>query len=392
MNQMEIDSGKQSPRANPGESGATRRGMAKRLIIVTIALVVVFGGIYAWKSFVAAKRAEFLASMSAPAVVVSSTTVTQQNVQSRVSSVGSLSAHQGVEVSTEVPGKVVSINFESGQSVSRGDLLVQLDASAQRAELRALEAERDLAQLDFERSQNLVKRGAVSQAQLDRARSELEDFQAQVEEQQAMIAKTAIRAPFSGELGIRQVNIGQFISPGTEIVTLQSLDPIYANFTLPERFIGQLSVGQIFEADVAAWPGEVFTGTVTAISPKVEETTRNVPMQGTIQNPDKRLRPGMFVQVAVVSGETEQVLTVPRTAVTFYPYGDSVFLISGSGEELIAERRQVTTGRVVDGRVEIVSGLMAGDRVVNTGQLKLQTGQKIKIDDSIAVDSGTVGR
>ena len=187
------------------------------------------------------------------------------------------------------------------------------------------------------------------------------------------------------------VDIGEFVSPGTEIVTLQNLSPIYTDFTLPERFMSALRPQQTIEVEVAAFPGEMFTGTVTAISPKVDQMTRTVRLQATLENKDRRLRPGMFASIDVVTGTGSDVVTVPRTAVTFYPYGDSAFVINGDGDDLTVERRQIKTGRVRAGQIEILSGLQAGDRVVSAGQLKLRTGQKIRIDNSIALPENVTG-
>jgi membrane fusion protein (multidrug efflux system) len=366
--------------------------MIKRMLIVTALLAVVFGGIFGWKAFVGYQNAQYLATAKPPAVVVSSTTSEQAVWQSRVSSVGSLRAIQGVEVSSEVPGTVARISFDSGHQVKAGELLVQLDATAEHAEMRSLIAQLQLARLDHKRTRGLAESTALSQSQLDRAKSVMDSLQAQVEEQTAFIAKKSIRAPFSGELGIRKVNLGQYVSPGTEIVTLQSLDPIYANFTLPERFLQQLAVGQNVEVEVAAYPEVGFAGTVTAISPKVEETTRNVTLQATLQNADHLLRPGMFARVFVLTGDAATVLTVPRVAITFFPYGDSVFIINKVNDDLTVERRQVATGRIRDGRVEIKSGLVSGEQIVRTGQLKLRAGQRVAIDNSIELPDEVPGR
>lgn len=306
----------------------------------------------------------------------------------KIPAVGSLRAVQGVSVSSEVPGTVAAISFDSGQRVAPGDLLVQLDATAEEAELRSLEAQLQLARLDYERAKGLLQSTAVSQAQLDRAKSVMDSLAAQADEQRATIAKKAIRAPFGGTLGIRQVSIGEFVSPGAELVTLQQLNPVYADFMLPERHLQALQTGQVVEVEAAAFPGEVFVGTVTAISPKVEEKTRNVPLQATLANADGRLRPGMFARLNVLVGGMDPVLTLPRTAISFFPYGDSVFLIERQGEDRVVQRRQVTTGRIRDGRVEIVSGLEAGDEVVSVGQLKLRTGQRVEIDNSVTLPAG----
>jgi membrane fusion protein (multidrug efflux system) len=362
--------------------------MIKRLVIVVLALAILFGGIFGWKAYVGYQMRKAIASAQPPAVVVSSARVEEGRWQASVTSVGSLRANQGVEVSAEVAGTVAGIAFESGGRVAAGDLLVQLDASKEEADLRSLEAQLELARLDYERARSLLRSTAVSQSQLDRAKSVLDSLGAQADAQRATIAKKAIRAPFPGELGIRQVDLGQYLSAGSEIVTLQSLDPIFVDFTVPERHLPALAVGQQIEIEVAAFPGQSFVGSVSAISPKVEEETRNVLLRATLANPEGRLRPGMFARVAVLTGGLDRVLTLPRSAISFFPYGDSVFVIQGQGEDLVVERRQVTTGRIRDGRVEIVDGLAAGDQVVSAGQLKLRTGQRIRVDNSVVLPSG----
>lgn len=360
--------------------------MTKRFVIVALGLLILFGGIFGYKAFRSAMIADYMANMTPPAVTVSSANVRTEHWLPKLASIGGLSAIQGVDVSSEVPGKVTSINFQSGHQVERGDLLVQLDSTAEQAMLRGLKAERALAKLDFDRAKGLAQTSAVSQAQLDRAKSQLDSLAAKVSEQEAQIAKRSIRAPFAGELGIRRVDLGEFVSPGTEIVTLQNLDPIYVDFTLPERFLKDLSIGQAVEIEVAAFPGTIFQGSISAVSPKVEETTRNVGLQATLPNEARRLRPGMFAQINVLTAGEEAVLTLPRTAITFYPYGDSVYVIDEQAGELTVQRRQVETGRVRNERVEILSGLKDGELVVNTGQGKLRAGQSVKIDNSITLN------
>lgn len=360
--------------------------MIKRLVFVILALGLLFGGIFGWKGYQSQQARQLLAAARPPAVTVSATQVEEQRWQAKVAAVGTLRANQGVDVSAEVAGRVAGISFESGHRVALGDLLVQLDASAEQADLRSLEAQLDLARLDNERAR--LQTTAVSQAQLDRAKSVMDSLAAQADAQRATIDKKAIRAPFPGELGIRLVDLGQYLSPGTAIVTLQSLDPIFVDFSLPERHLQALAIGQIVEVEAAAYPGETFTGLISAISPKVEAQTRNVPLRASFDNADRRLRPGMFARVAVLIGGMDRVLTLPRTAISFYPYGDSVFVIQGNGEDLVVERRQVTTGRTRAGRVEIVTGLSAGDRVVSAGQLKLRSGQQVRIDNSVELPHG----
>ena len=362
--------------------------MIKPLVIVLALLGVVFGGIFGWKAYQSYQTQQARSQAIPPAVIVSSANVAKERWEARVDSVGGLRAIQGVNVSPEVAGTVAAISFESGHRAEQGELLLQLDASAEQAELRALHAQLGLARLDYQRQRGLKERTAVSQQQLDRAKSLMDSLAAEAEEQEALIARKSIRAPFSGELGIRQVNVGDYLSPGAHIVTLQQLDPIYADFTVPERYLRTLAVGQAIEVEVAAYPDETFTGRVTAISPKVEEKTRNVVLQGTLENGDLRLRPGMFARVSVLVGEIDELLTLPRSAITFYPYGESVFLVQDRDDELVVERRQVTTGRIRQGRVEVVSGLSLGERVVSAGQLKLRNGQRVRIDNSVQVPTG----
>lgn len=362
--------------------------MIKRMLAMLVALGLLFGGIFGWKAYQAAQIAAARTAMKPPAATISATTVTRESWQTTVASVGTLNAIQGVDVSAELPGVVAAVRFESGQSVKAGDLLIQQDSEAEQADLRALEAQRNLARLDFERATGLEQRSALSQAQLDRARSELDSLTARAEAQRATIARKSIRAPFAGQLGIRLINVGQFLSPGTPIVTLQRLDALYLDFNVPERYLQSFGVGGPVEITTAAFPDQIFAGTITAISPKIDEKTRNLQVRAELPNPDFRLRPGMFARVAVHAGQPEPVLTLPRTAIAYYPYGDSVFVILGTEDALTAERRHVTTGPAREGRVQILSGLEAGERVVSAGHLKLRSGQPVIIDNSVELPSG----
>ncbi|MFT5484462.1 MAG: membrane fusion protein (multidrug efflux system) [Halieaceae bacterium] len=362
--------------------------MIKRSIIVALLLTVVFGGIFGWKSY---QQAQITASRSSAgpfAVTVSSATAQAQSWAKRVNAVGSLQAIQGVEVSPEVPGLVAEISFKSGARVKTGDKLIRLDATAEKAELRSLQAQLVLANQDYNRAKGLQEKTVLSQAQLDRAKSVLDSIAAQAEEQQALIARKTIRAPFGGELGIREINLGEYLSPGTPIVTLQQLDPIFANFSVPERFLSVVRLDQVVELELAAYPEDIFKGKITAISPKVESRTRNIELQATLQNPESRLRPGMFSRISVLRGGYTEVITLPRTAVDILPYGDSVFLIEGDDNALTVRRHQVTTGRIQEGQVEIISGIEPGQRVVRTGQLKLRNGQLIHIDNQVELKGG----
>ncbi len=361
--------------------------MIARMIIVLILLGLVFGSIFGYKSWQQSEMTARMRAAGPPMVTVSSSTVREERWQRQVNAVGSLRAIQGVEVSPEVAGVVADISFDSGNSVETGTVLVRLDATAEEAELRSLEAQLVLAQQDYDRAKGLEVKTVLSQAQLDRARSVMDSLAAQAEEQVALIARKTIRAPFGGELGIRQINLGEYLSPGTPIVTLQKLDPIFVDFTVPEKNLHRLALTQSVDVELAALPGRSFRGTITAISPKVTTATRNVEVQATLENAEALLRPGMFARVAVIIGETETVLTLPRTAVDILPYGNSVFLIEGN-EELTVRRHQVKTGRIIGNRIEVLSGVQEGDRVVQSGQLKLRNGQNIKIDNSVELPEG----
>lgn len=362
--------------------------MIKRMLAMLLALGVLFGGIFGWKAFKASELATARAAMKPPAVTVASTEVLREDWQNTVASVGTLNAIQGVDVSAEVAGIVATIAFDSGQPVKAGALLLQQDDASEQADLRALEAQLRLARLDYERATGLEQRSALSQSQLDRAKSQLDSLSAAVDAQRANIARKAIRAPFAGELGIRLVDVGQFLAPGTPIVTLQRLDSLYVDFTVPERHLQTLRPGQTVEVSTAAFADRIFEGRITAISPKVDEKTRNVQVRAELPNDEALLRPGMFARVTVQSGSVESVLTLPRTAIAFYPYGDSVFVILGEGDALTAERRHVTTGPVREGRIRILSGLESGDRVVSAGHLKLRSGQAVLIDNSVELPKG----
>mgnify|MGYP001175579821 FL=1 len=362
--------------------------MIKRLVIVAFSLAIVFGGIFGWKAYQQKQITERLSARGPSVVTVSTAIAATESWAHKINTVGSLRAVQGVEVSAEVSGVVAAISFVSGSSVEIGAQLLQLDDTAEAAELRSLDAQLELAKQDYERARGLSIKTLLSQAQLDRTKSVLDSLEARAEEQQALIARKSIQAPFSGELGIREINLGEYLSPGTPIVTLQQLDPIFTDFTVPERSLSSLSIGQVIEVTVAAFPAETFKGAISAISPKVESRTRNIKLQATLQNDDTRLRPGMFARVAIILGGANTVVTLPRTAVEFLPYGNSVFIVTQEGDALTVHRRQITTGRILGTRVEIIKGINSGEQVVSAGQLKLRNGQHIRIDNSVELMGG----
>jgi len=356
--------------------------MIKRLLIVFLFAVLLLGGLFGLKFY---QIQQAISQMKPPPpATVAATTVRHERWTSSLTAIGSLTPVAGVEVSSEVPGKIKVLHFDSGQSVKQGQLLVELDADTDKAELKGLEAELRLAHTQLERSEKMIGKKYVSQADYDQQKAMLEQAQAAVEAKRSRIDKKYIRAPFTGELGIRRVSLGWYLKEGEAIVSLQQLSPINLDFTLPERHIKQIAKHQDIKATVEAYPHEVFTGRIVAIDPALEDNTRAVNVRAKLANKDKRLRPGMFVQVRIDSDDARSVLTLPDTAVTYNPYGNSVFLIEPKENGLVVQSRQVVTGQTRNGRVEIISGLQAGDQVVSAGQVKLRNGMAVVIDSEPA--------
>lgn len=364
--------------------------MVKRLIFVILFLALVFGGIFAWKRYTGQMMAAQMAQPQPPAVV-SVAPVTEERWQPLLRAVGSLTAINGIDVSTEVAGKVSAVEFDSGLRVAAGDVLVRLDDTVDRATLRGLIADRRLAEVQFERSADLLRRNAVSQSEHDEAKARYDSARAKVSEQEAIISRKVIRAPFAGLLGLRRVDLGEFLSPGQPIVTLEALDPIYVDYALPERFFPQLAWGQEVRLHLDAFPDEPVAGVVTAIDSGVDAGTRSITVRATVANPHGRLRPGMFAEVETLMPGEERNLTIPRTAVSFNTYGDFVFVVeSGEGDGLKVTRRQVITGASRAGRIAVLEGLTSGQRVVSAGTVKLRDGQAVTLDDTVALDPSRI--
>lgn len=362
--------------------------MAKRMTIMLIGVIVLFGGVLGWHYLKGHFIAEAIAKMQQPAQTVATMTAKREVWQPTLSAIGSLRAVQGVDVTTEVGGLVQKIDFNSGDHVQAGDLLVQLRVSADKAALQGLEAAAKLAKLNYERDQTLIKKHAISASQLQQDRSKLESAQAAVAQQKADIAKKTINAPFSGELGVRQVDLGEYVSPGTTVVTLQSLHPLYVEFSLPQGDIDKVRNGQEVVVTVDAYPGMRFMGKVNAVEPKVNRATRNFNVQATIPNKDERLRPGMFANVGVLLPEQPHYVTLPRTAVAYNPYGDYVYVIEKTRDKqgntvLKAQQHVVKTGPTRGDQVAILKGVKAGQQVVVAGQIKLRDGSPVRINNEV---------
>jgi membrane fusion protein (multidrug efflux system) len=325
-----------------------------------------------------------------PVETVTSAVVKEEDWAPVLSAVGSISAVQGAVVATELGGVVSQIAFENGSTSKKGDLLVQLDASAEEAQLHSAEADVELARADLERSRDLAARKVISKAELDAAESKFKQKNASVDQMRSMITKKTIRAPFDGQLGIRQVNAGQMINAGQQVVSLQSLDPVFADFALPQQHFAKLSQGLEIRVTTDAVPGRVFNGKLTAVNSMVDVATRNVSVQATLENPDHVLRPGMFAKVEVVLPEKARALVIPGSAISYAPFGDSVFVIDKrkdpkTGKESQTIRQQfVRVGEARGDLVSITKGLKAGDMVVSTGVFKLRNGMAVTINNDLA--------
>lgn len=334
---------------------------------------------------------------------VSATIIRKVDWQPHLSSVGTLVAVRGVDVTSEIAGLVRSIHFKSGQEVAAGQLLLQLNADADLAQLRALEAAAELAASVLKRDQQQFAVQAISQAQIDSDQADLKSKQALAAQQAALVEKKTIRAPFAGKLGITTINPGQYLNPGDKIVTLQTIDPIYVDFYIPQKQLSGLQVGQVLNLSSDAHANTVFAGKVSAISSKVDPTTRNVQVEATVANPKRQLLPGMFANVHVEVGDKQQYLTLPQTAITYNPYGSTVFVVHPAQQvpkaaaaasaapaapppkagDLVVQQVFVTTGETRGDQVAVLTGLTEGQQVVTSGQIKLKNGSPVVISNVV---------
>ncbi|MGD9660880.1 MAG: efflux RND transporter periplasmic adaptor subunit [Porticoccaceae bacterium] len=358
--------------------------MKKASAIVIIGLVILFGGIFGYKTYVNSMIAKAMANVPKPAFSVSVATVASTTWHPHLKAVASLTAIQGTELSPQIAGNVTAINFHSGSHVRAGQLLVQIDNSNQLAQLHLDQAQLRLAAINLHRDQTLIAEKAVSRSQLDQDQATYAADQATVQNDEATLNKLAIRAPFSGIIGIRKVNVGQYVSPGTSLVDLQSWNPLYVNFTLPQADIADLQVGTPVQFTSNATGSTVLHGKITALGASIDTSTRQISVQATIENPKYILRPGMFGQAVVIRGIAQKVLTVPVAAITYNTYGSYVYVVETQKEhsktQQIAVQRVVHTGEERDGQVAILSGLQVGEQVVTSGQVKLTNGALVSVE------------
>jgi membrane fusion protein (multidrug efflux system) len=363
--------------------------MTKRMVIMLILVAVLFGGIFGFQAFKARMTKKFMAAQKMPAETVSTITAGVQTWQAQLEAVGSLRAFRGADIAPEVTGIVSSIHFKSGQDVPSGALLVELNTDTDIAKLKSLQALAELAGQTYKRDKQQLKNQSISQATLDSDTANLKSAEAQVAEQQALVDKKLIRAPFAGRLGIRAIDLGEYLNAGTKIVTLQALNPIYDDFYLPQKSISQIAIGQKVSVRADAFPGRTFDGEITAISPKVDLNTRNVEIRAKVSNPESLLLPGMFAITDIKVGGPKQYVTLPQTAISYQPYGNSVFLVEthGTGPDgkpiLVAQEKFVTTGDTRGDQVAVLDGVKTGDTVVTAGQIKLHSGTPVVINNTI---------
>ncbi|HVT36202.1 MAG TPA: efflux RND transporter periplasmic adaptor subunit [Nevskiaceae bacterium] len=371
--------------------------MTKRMIIMMAIAAVVFGGVFFMSHNMSVGMADYLEHMPSPAAAISTTKVSTMTWDNTVDAAATLVAAQSTTVTTEAGGIVQAIHFESGAHVQQGALLVTLDSANEQAELKRLQAQAELARLNHARREKLYGLEAISKSDLDSAESEAAAAQAAVDAQQAKLAQKQIRAPFAGQLGIRQVNVGQFLDAGKPIVTLQALDPVYADFNLPEQQLGVVTAGLAVEAEVAAWPGKKFGGKVVAVEPRVDEATRNFHVRAQMDNGEGKLAGGQSAHITLKLPGARTLVVVPHTAISYSSYGSSVFVVgkmahpadkdaprmpqAGPWTDLEVTQRFVKTGEERGDFVAVTDGLKVGEEIATSGLLKLRNQQPVLINN-----------
>jgi membrane fusion protein (multidrug efflux system) len=364
--------------------------MRKRMVIMLVVVGILLGGLVGFNFFKGYMMQKYMASAPVPPATVSAMTAEYQQWQPQLSAVGTLRAVRGVDVTTEVAGLVRSIEFKSGDEVRAGQVLAQLNADSDNAQLHALEAAADLAATVYERDKAQLAAEVISKAQVDTDAADLKSKRALAAQQAALVEKKTIRAPFAGKLGITTVNPGQYLNTGDKLVTLQTIDPIYIDFNLPQQQLPQVGIGQKVTISTDAYKDATFDGKINAINPRIDTNTRNVQVEATVPNPRRQLLPGMFATVKVNSGDEQRYLTLPQTAITYNPYGSTVFVIKPSDKKddkgnavLTAQQVFVTPGPTRGDQVAILKGVDAGAQVVTSGQVKLKNGMPVVVNNAI---------
>lgn len=367
----------------------SKRTVTKRMLLMIGACVLVFGGIFGMKFMGSKAMNSYFDNMPTPAVTILSAKAQRMEWSRDLPSVGSLYAVNGTDITAQADGIVEAIHFTSGAMVKKGELLVSLDTDTEKAELAQLRAQADIADVNLRRARDLSKREVLSQAELDQTKAKAAAARAAADAQQARLDRKQIRAPFDGVLGIRQINVGEFLAPGTAMVSLQTLDPMEVEFALPEAQLSLVQKGLEISVTVDAWPGESFPGQISVIEPRVDTATRNFRLRGTLANPDGKLRAGMFGRITIQRPGTDSVIAIPRTAISYDSYGTSVYVIQPAeddAEKLIVNQRFIRTGKARGDFIEVVDGLKEGEEVASGGLLKLRNGAPVIIDNSLPTE------
>jgi membrane fusion protein (multidrug efflux system) len=363
--------------------------MLKKISLTLLVILVVIG-VPGGVKFLQISHLIAQGAPPVPAESITTAAVVAEQWQPAIHVVGSLAAVQGVTISAQLDGNIAKIAFEAGAAVKAGDLLVSQDTTVEQAQLRSAESAAALAKVNLDRAKELVGKNSIAQSDLDAAAAQFEQAAAQSENIRSVIGKKTIRAPFSGRLGIRLVNLGQTLKAGDAIVSLQALQPIYANFQLPQQELSRISAGFAVQITGDAVPGKAVEGKITAINPDVDTATRNVRVQATLENGDEQLRPGMFVNVAVLLPRKDDILAIPASAVLYAPYGDSVFVVEAGKDDKapkVVRQQFVRLGERRGDFVAVISGLKAGDTIASAGVFKLRNGATVVVDNSLAPDA-----
>ena len=362
----------------------------RRMTIMLCGVFLLLGLIFAFNQFKTFMIKHFISGMGLPPATVSTMVIATTEWQPKLTSVGNVRAFRGVELSTEIGGLVLTVPIKSGQDVKEGDLLIKLNDASDVAQLKSLKAMADLAKIINDRDRQQLAIQAISKNVFDTSAADAKSKQAQVESQIALVAKKNLKAPFSGRVGIVSINPGQYVNPGDKLLTLQTLDPIFVDFNLPQNNAEQIQVGQEVVVTTDAFKDASFTGKITAVSPKVDTNTRNISIEAQVANPDKKILPGMFANVNIKLGEQVKLLTLPQTAVTYNPYGSTVFIAKPTGKKdkqgkpaLEAQQVFVTTGATRGDQVAILKGVEEGATVVTSGQLKIKNGTPLIINNKV---------
>lgn len=363
--------------------------MLKRMLIMLVAVGVVLGGVFGFIAFKGMMMRQFFANQGEPVQTVATLEAGYQDWSPKLKAIGTLRAVQGTDLSLEMDGIVKAIHFNQGDAVRAGDILLELDARTDEAKLKALQANAELARITYRRDQAQLAAKAISQQVVDTSHANLAITLAQVAEQQALLDKKKLRAPFSGKLGLRSADVGQYLKAGSVVSNLQDLTSLYVDFWLPQQALGKLKAGQKVVVKADAYPDRHFNAQVSAIDPRVDTSSRNVMIRAIMKNEGQRLLPGMFVNVDLVTGENERWLTLPSTAITFNPYGATVFRVDQDGADdkgqakLVAKQSFVKTGATRGDQVAILEGVKEGDTIVIAGQIKLRNGSPVTINNDV---------